>query len=96
MSTFGKILADGRRNLGLSQKEFAQLLQQHSVNIDYKHLAKIENNRLDIKAPIYDNLIDAVTEILELDIDELKRIRSLTEIEELDGSGAMFPVYWKD
>jgi|688.fasta_scaffold498906_2 transcriptional regulator with XRE-family HTH domain len=94
--TFGKLLGDSRRNLGLSQKEFTQLLQQHSVNIDYKHLSKIENNRLDIKAPIYDNLIDAVAEILELNIDELKQIRLTTEVEQLDLSGAIFPVFYKD
>ncbi|MGL4498642.1 MAG: helix-turn-helix domain-containing protein [Planktothrix sp.] len=94
--TFGKLLGDSRRNLGLSQKEFTQLLQQHSVNIDYQHLSKIENNRLDIKAPIYDDLIDAVAEILELNIDELKQIRSTTEIEQLDLSGAIFPVCYKD
>jgi hypothetical protein len=40
--TFGKLLGDSRRNLGLSQKEFTQLLQQHSVNLESRFSLNID------------------------------------------------------
>lgn len=94
--TFGMILRNARMNRGLSQRELAEILQQHSLNIDYKHLAKLENNRIDIKTSDYDKLMETVAKIFQLDVSWLEQIREQTEVEELDLSGAMFPVYWKD
>lgn len=94
--TFGTILRNARMNRGLSQRELAEILQQHSLNIDYKHLAKLENNRIDIKAPEYDSLMETVAKIFQLDRGWLEQIRAQTEVEELDLSKAIFPVYSKD
>lgn len=94
--TFGMILRNARMNRGFSQRELAEILQQHSLNIDYKHLAKLENNRIEIKASEYDKLIETVAKIFQFDMGWLELIRAQTEVEELDLSKAIFPVYAKD
>jgi HTH-type transcriptional regulator, competence development regulator len=60
--TFGKWIKDARRSKGYSQRDLAAL-----VKIDYTYLSKLENDRAEY--PPKDDVIQALIEHLELDID---------------------------
>lgn len=100
--TFGRILRACRRTNLIdgsepSQREFCQILkQQYSLNIDHYLLSKLENNHINIKLPEYDALVKSIAEIFSLDISWLETIRQQTEVRELDLSGGIFPIYYKD
>ncbi len=100
--TFGRIIRQARRisliNGGEpSQKEFCQFLEQkYSINIDHYLLSKLENNRVDINVTEYDPLVQAVAELLNLDIVWLEQIRKQTQVEFLDLTNGIFPIYWRN
>lgn len=95
--TFGRVLWRGRRDLRIPQRKFCELLKsKYSIDIDHYLLSKLENNHVDIKLPEYDALVKAVAEIFSLDISWLETIRQQTEVRELDLSGGIFPIYYKD
>lgn len=66
------------------------------MTIDRCLLAKIENNRIDIRSSEYDWLISRIAGIFALDIIWLEQIRQQTEVEPLDLSQAVavFPIYF--
>ena len=100
--TFGRILRQARRTSLIdggepSQREFCQILKaQYNLEITHIFLSKLENNRVDIKAPEYDSLVQAVAEILGLDRVWLQQIRQQTLVESLDSTSGIFPIYWRD
>ena len=79
--------------LALSVFKFCHILkQQYSIEINHILLSKLENNRVDINIPEYDSLVQAVAEILNLDIVWLEQIRQQTEIKFLDLTNGIFPI----
>ncbi|EAW35144.1 transcriptional regulator [Lyngbya sp. PCC 8106] len=95
--TFGRVLSSARKNSGYLQRELCELLKSnYSIDIDHYLLSKLENNHVDIKLPEYDALVKAVAEIFSLDIGWLETIRQQTEVEQLDLSGGIFPIYVKE
>ena len=60
--TFGKWIKDARRSKGYSQRDLAAL-----VKVDYTYLSKLENDRAEY--PPKDDVIQALIEHLELDVD---------------------------
>ena len=94
--TFGWVIRTGRKNLELSQRELCSLInKQFSIAVDWKDLSKIENDRINIQTVELDVFVDCVTEIFELDRDWVQQIREQTEIQILDLSQAIFPVYFE-
>lgn len=60
--TFGKWIKDARRSKDYSQRDLAAL-----VKVDYTYLSKLENDRAEY--PPKDDVIQALIEHLELDVD---------------------------
>jgi len=97
--TLGKTIKNARQEYGFSQKDLCKLLIMPSDSfqtIDRCLLAKIENNRIDIRSSEYDWLISRIAGIFALDIIWLEQIRQQTEVEPLDLSQAVavFPIYF--
>ncbi|MEG4500632.1 helix-turn-helix transcriptional regulator [Microcoleus sp. F10-C6] len=97
--TLGKIIKNARQHYGFSQKDLCKLLIMPSDSfetIDRCLLAKIENNRIDIRSSEYDWLISRIAVIFALDVVWLEEIRQQTEVEPLDLSQAVsaFPIYF--
>jgi len=97
--TLGKTIKNARQEHGFSQKDLCKLLIMPSDSfqtVDPCLLAKIENNRIDIRSSEYDWLISRIAGIFALDIVWLEQIRQQTEVEPLDLSQAVavFPIYF--
>jgi transcriptional regulator with XRE-family HTH domain len=99
--TVGKTIKNARQEYGFSQKDLCKLLIMPSDSfqtVDRCLLAKIENNRIDIRSSEYDWLISRIAGIFAIDIVWLEQIRQQTEVEPFDFSKALalFPVYLND
>ena len=97
--TLGKTIKNARQQYGFSQKDLCKMLVIPSElfeTIDRCLLAKIENNRVDIRSSEYDWLIPSIARIFSCDIVWLEQIRQQTEIEPLDLEKAVaaFPIYF--
>jgi|GEM_PF-1110032 len=97
--TLGKTIKNARQQHGFSQKDLCKLLIVPSDSfqtIDRCLLAKIENNRVNVRSPEYDWLISKLAEIFSCDIVWLEEIRQQTEVEPLDleNAVAVFPIYF--
>lgn len=90
---FGEVVYTNRRDRNLSQRDLAGIL-----NVDYREVCRIENNRVDINLSCYDAIIEKIADLFELDILWLEEIRAQT-VKKSDAVvlvDAVFPVYWKD
>ncbi|GEM_PF-3357944 len=95
-NTFGWTIWQARRKMRLTQQKVCQLLQQqYSIEIDRYLLSKIENDAVDIKLPEYDFIVQALTELLKLDIEQLEDIRQQTEVREFDPNEPSLVTYAK-
>ncbi|MBD2499846.1 helix-turn-helix domain-containing protein [Anabaena azotica] len=94
--TLGWLIRNGRKSIGLSQSELCKELSKHGIQIDYHQLSKIENDRIDVRNRSYDKLILAISNIFTLDPTYLEEICQQTEIQPLDLSQGIFPIYIKD
>ncbi|MEG4445254.1 hypothetical protein QUB47_31250 [Microcoleus sp. AT9_B5] len=99
--TLGKTIKNARQQHGFSQKDLCKLLIVPSDSfqtIDRCLLAKIENNRVDVRSSEYDWLISRIAGIFALDVVWLEEIRQQTEVEPFDFSKALavFPVYFNE
>ena len=99
--TLGKTIKNARQEHGFSQQDLCKLLVAPSdclMTIDRCLLAKIENNRVDVRSDEYDWLMPKFAEILSSDIAWLEEIRQQTEVEPFDFSKALavFPVYFNE
>jgi len=97
--TLGKTIKNARQHYGLSQKDLCKLLVTPSElfeTIDRCLLAKIENNRVDVRSSEYDWLIPSIARIFALNVVWLEEIRQQTEVEPLDleNAVAVFPIYF--
>ncbi|MEG3898128.1 MULTISPECIES: helix-turn-helix transcriptional regulator [unclassified Microcoleus] len=97
--TLGKTVKNARQEHGFSQQDLCKLLIVPSDSfqtIDRCLLAKIENNRVDVRSPEYDWLILRIAAIFALDVVWLEAIRQQTEVEPLDleNAVAVFPIYF--
>lgn len=97
--TLGKTIKNARQHYGFSQKDLCKLLIVPSDSfetVDRCLLAKIENNRIDIRSNEYDWLIPRIAAIFALDGVWLEAIRQQTEVEPLDleNAVAVFPIYF--
>ncbi|HSN65215.1 MAG TPA: hypothetical protein VLS94_01185 [Fusibacter sp.] len=80
----------------MSQQELRQLIiKKYSINIDHFLISKIENCRVDVRDRDFDWLVPILAEIFDCEIEWLQEIRSQTEVQTLDLSKAMFPVYFE-
>ncbi len=97
--TLGRTIRNARREMGLSQREFADLIGDSASahaglrRIDFMQLSKIENDRIEVRDPSYDWLIQRLAEILEADAEYLEQLRQQTEPQPLNLEQAFFPVY---
>ena len=66
MATFGQRLRDLRKGKGLSQRALGDM-----VGINFTHLSKIENEKLDFAQFPSEDLIRKLAAALEADVDEL-------------------------
>ncbi|MCT7958934.1 helix-turn-helix domain-containing protein [Laspinema palackyanum] len=89
--TLGHAIRSGRRELDFSIKEFAKELE-----IDYRWLSQLENNRLDPQSDEVLMSLPKLAEFFQMDVEYLELLRSQTEQQELDLSQAMFPVYYRE
>ncbi|PSB52037.1 hypothetical protein C7B67_08490 [filamentous cyanobacterium Phorm 6] len=92
--TLGKTITNARQQYGFSQRELCQLLVTSDNSINHHQLAKIENNRVDVRSDSYDWLISKLAEVFSCDVVWLEQIRQQTEIEHLDSSKTIFPIYF--
>ncbi|MEG4350275.1 hypothetical protein QUA74_11085 [Microcoleus sp. LAD1_D3] len=97
--TLGKTIKTARQQHGFSQKDLCKLLILPSDSfqtIDRCLLAKIENNRVNVRSNEYDWLIPRIAAIFALDVVWLEAIRQQTEVEPLDleKAVAVFPIYF--
>ena len=97
--TLGKTIKKARQQHGFSQKDLCKLLILPSDSfqtIDRCLLAKIENNRVNVRSNEYDWLIPRIAAIFALDVVWLEAIRQQTEVEPLDLENAVvvFPIYF--
>jgi len=97
--SLGKTIKNARQEHGFSQQDLCKLLVAPSdclMTIDRCLLAKIENNRVDVRSDEYDCLMPKFAEILSCDIAWLETLRQQTEVEPFDLSKALavFPVYF--
>ncbi|HLO87199.1 MAG TPA: hypothetical protein VK203_19635 [Nostocaceae cyanobacterium] len=78
--TFGWLLKKGRRWKGMSiQMLFLKLLLQYrNLEITFSLLEQIENDVLEITNPEYDQIVDAICEVLEIDKNYAQEIRNQT------------------
>jgi hypothetical protein len=94
--TLGKLIKSARQDREISQQELRQLIiKEYLIKIDHFLISKIENCRVDVRDREYDWLIPVFAELFNADIEWLEQIRSQTEIQPLDLSKAIFPVYFK-
>lgn len=94
--TLGRLIKSARQEQEMSQQELRQLIiKKYSINIDHFLISKIENCRVDVRDREYDWLVPVFAEIFDCEIQWLQEIRSQTELQPLDLSKAMFPVYFK-
>lgn len=96
--TFGRLVWSIRRSwLRLSQQEFCdEILAKYSIVIDKYQLSKIENNRISVTGDDFKPFAEALVREFELDLKWVEVIRQQTEVEELDLTNAIFPVYVDD
>lgn len=96
--TLGRLVWVIRRSLlRLSQQEFCdEILAKHSIVMDKYQLSKIENNRIPVTGDDFKLFAEALVQEFELDLEWVETIRQQTEVEELDLTNAIFPVYVKD
>ena len=93
--TLGKTIKNARQQYGFSQRELCHLLVTSSgSSINHHQLAKIENSRVDVQSDEYDWLIPKLAEVFSCDVVWLEQIRQQTEVEHLDLSKAIFPIYF--
>ncbi len=89
--TLGHAIRSGRRELDLSQKELATQLQ-----IDYRWLSQLENNRLDPQSDEVLMILPKLAEFFQIDMEYLEVLRSQTQQQSLNLSQAIFPVYFQE
>lgn len=95
--TLGRIIIATRRNQGLSQREFSELIsRQAGRRFDFTELSKIENDRVDVRSMSYDWFVQCFYKIFDIDKNWLEQIRQQTEPQPLDLSQAIFPIYVKN
>lgn len=95
--TFGRLVLSMRKSLWLSQQEFCdEILAKYSIATDKYQLSKVENNRISVTGDDFKLFAQAITQEFELELKWVESIRQQTEVEELDLSKGIFPVYVKD
>lgn len=72
-----------------SAPSFADL--SNSFEFDFRHLSKIENDRVDVRDRAFDCFIYCFAEWADISIEWLETIRQQTEAKPLDLAKAIFP-----
>lgn len=89
--TLGRLIKNGRREKGLSQRELTQLLGT-DICPDWMFLSRLENDRISVNNDCYDPLIQRLSEVLEVELEYLEQIRQQTKVQSLDSTYYLFPL----
>jgi transcriptional regulator with XRE-family HTH domain len=90
--TFGGVIAEARKKLGLSQKQLAEkILREDGESISPQYLNDIERNR---RSPSSDNIVREFAKALKLDPDYLHYLNG--RFPEHERQGTLTPQQFKD
>jgi len=92
--SFGWLVKQSRKSRDWSQQKSKQIIEQKfAVKFDWKELAKLENERVDLTD--FSVFIDCFCTLFEFDRYWVQEICDQTEIKTIDFSLAIFPIYFE-